>query len=97
MPVDLVTLGIVLVAAGGSGLLSGLLVWFYHRMKRLERENSDYALLADRLDELRAQLQDTREEMGSLHERVDFSERVLAQVHQEARLPAPEPGRGDTA
>lgn len=95
MPFDLVQLMVLLAAVVGSGAMTGIGVWFYHRMRRLERENSDYALLADRLDELRTQLQDTRDEMGSLHERVDFSERVLAQVHQEARLPTPEHGHSD--
>jgi len=43
-----------------------------------------------RLDELSQDLQLTREEIGQLHERLDFAERLLTRPAEPARLPPKE-------
>jgi hypothetical protein len=43
-----------------------------------------------RLDELSQDLQLTREEIGQLHERLDFAERLLTKQAEPARLPVKE-------
>lgn len=52
-------------------------------------ETSDPQVLA-RLDELSQDLQLTREEIGQLHERLDFAERLLTKQAEPARLPVKE-------
>jgi hypothetical protein len=42
------------------------------------------------VDQLRAEVQDLRQDLVELQERMDFAERVLTQGRQEGRLPRPE-------
>lgn len=50
----------------------------------------DSAAVLARLDELSQDLQLTREDIGQLHERLDFAERLLTRQAEPARLPAKE-------
>jgi len=87
---------ILFAAVAGSGTMAGFGVWIYHWIKRKEVESRDMAEVAGQIAELRGELQDVRGQLGEVQERMDFADRVLAQIHQEAhRLPAPEPGRSD--
>jgi hypothetical protein len=52
-------------------------------------QTGDPQVLA-RLDELSQDLQLTREEIGQLHERLDFAERLLTRQAEPARLPPKE-------
>jgi len=85
---------IILSASIGSGALVAIAMWFYFRMKRLEATGGadlkDLDRLAEQVAALRDQLLATREEMGELHERVDFAERMLARGQPE-RLELPKP------
>ena len=85
---------IILSASIGSGALVAIAMWFYFRMKRLEATGGadlkDLDRLAEQVAALRDQLLATREEMGELHERVDFAERMLARGQTE-RLELPKP------
>jgi hypothetical protein len=50
-------------------------------------EQADGAALAE-VDALREELQTLRGEVGDMQERLDFAERLLAQVRTQGKLPA---------
>jgi uncharacterized coiled-coil protein SlyX len=70
---------ILLAAVGGSGSMVGLGMWLYYRVKRLEGENREIVGLSGKVDEVREQLDQVQAHLGELYERVDFTERMLAQ------------------
>ncbi len=77
------------------GIISRAVLRYQDRKLRAPGETLGPAVRAE-LEEMRAQLaeqQDVRQRLSELEERMDFAERMLAQVRQE-RLPAGgEPGR----
>ena len=65
----------------GTALILGGGAWLWHRVARLERRQPGGAAegprLRSELEEVRRELDDTREETRRLSERVDFLERLL--------------------
>jgi hypothetical protein len=62
-------------AAAHAGLALGLALW----AERLGRRPLDRGPGDDRLDEVETQVADLRQEVAALQERLDFTERILAQ------------------
>ncbi len=58
-----------------------------YELRRLEVEAR--GLSSEVEDALRADIDDLREELAEVHERLDFTERVLAQRREAAALPEP--------
>lgn len=71
---------------GGTFLLIGLRMFFAYRARRVGGGEGTKEL-AETVSELRDDMRALREEMLDLHERVDFTERVIAQ-QRDARAPA---------
>lgn len=80
MPTSVSDVLILLAAVIGSGSIVGVGMWLYFRVRRLEDENKDLVQLTERIDALRDQLAAVQEQVGDLYERIDFTERVMAQV-----------------
>ena len=71
---------IVFAAAAGSGAMVGMIAWLLYRLKRLEpggTGNVDVRRLANQVDAMQEQVTALRDDVGGLHERVDFAERLL--------------------
>jgi outer membrane murein-binding lipoprotein Lpp len=72
---------VLLAAVGGTAFLLGGGVWLWRRLERLESGEPGGAAGRPRLDgeveELRRELEASREERRRLAERVDFLERLL--------------------
>ena len=58
-----------------------------HELRRLEIESR--GLPSEVEDTFRTEIDDLREELAEVHERLDFTERVLAQNRAAAALPEP--------
>jgi hypothetical protein len=82
MPPQIVDAIAALIAIFGLGTFSliGLRMFLAHKAKRLELGSgrSDTGRLEDLVEELRSEVQLLRGDVGELHERVDFAERLLA-------------------
>ena len=62
-----------------GGTLVGLRMYWNYKTRRLEIEAAKGSgPLEDAVEELRAEVHQLRGELGELHERVDFAERLLA-------------------
>lgn len=74
---------VLLAAVGGTALLMGLAVSAMRRLNQLEGRgiagSSDLGRVLDQLDAIQDQVAALRAETAELTERVDFSERMLAQ------------------
>ncbi|TFG63155.1 MAG: hypothetical protein E4H28_06765 [Gemmatimonadales bacterium] len=86
---SVVGLMLILVAALGSGVLTGWLFWLMGRLRRLEiaRDSSDGRLLSQSLDGVVSELAAVREQLNQLEQRAEFNERLL-----EARASTPPAG-----
>jgi len=86
---SVVGLMLVLVAAVGSGVLTGWLFWLMGRLRRLEsaRDGSDAGLLHNSLSNLTNELTAIREQLDQLEQRTEFNERLL-----EGRVSTPPAG-----
>jgi septal ring factor EnvC (AmiA/AmiB activator) len=69
---------ILLAAVIGSGSMVAVGMWLYSRVRRLEGEKREIVSLSGKVDEVREQLDQVQTHLGELHERVDFTERMLA-------------------
>ena len=71
-----------LIALGGLGIFSlvGLRMLLSYKARRLEigATGAPPSRVEDLVEDLRAEVQLLRGEVGELHERVDFAERLLA-------------------
>lgn len=62
-----------------GGTLAGLRMYWNYKTRRLEIEAAKGSgPLEDAVEDLRAEVHQLRGELGELHERVDFAERLLA-------------------
>ncbi len=71
---------IPIIAVSGGLCLWALKIWSNHQLKMRETPAGDIERLADAVRELHDEIGSMREEFAELHERVDFTERVLSEV-----------------
>ena len=87
---DVVKLFGILIAVTGAGTVAYLAVAFAGALvKRLERPVNPGTELEARVEELQARLdrlEGAEHRMAELEERVDFTERLLAQGREQARI-----------
>ena len=82
-------------AAGHAALAAAFAIWAQRLKQRRDHaleSGSQDAIPRDDIDELDADVAQLRRELGEMHERLDFAERMLAQ-----RPPAPVPPKLDDA
>lgn len=73
-----VGMSILLAAVAGSGVVAWIIASLHGRLKDLERgAGGDVDALAAQVEALRQELLATRDEVGELYERVEFTERLL--------------------
>ena len=75
-------LGIVIpiLVVTGSFVLVGLKGWSNHTLRMRETPGRDNERLAETMQQLQDEVGSMREDVAELHERVDFTERILAEV-----------------
>ena len=91
-PVEVATIGLVVVIVKGSALLllAGSVVYFVRRnSRRAAGIASDET--AERLLRLEAESADLREQLAEVHERLDFTERLLVARNDPHPVAQPEP------
>jgi hypothetical protein len=77
---SIVTLFIIFAAVIGSTSLVGALAYFLYRIRRLESRNAGgpgSGHLVEQVNRIREELLTVQEEMSSLTERLDFTEKLL--------------------
>lgn len=60
--------------------LTGLKIWSSHKLKMRETSDGDTEGLAEAVQQLYDEVSSMREDLGELHERMDFTERILSEV-----------------
>lgn len=81
---------VLLAAVLGSGSLVGVGVWLYFRTRRLAADTENLAQLEHKIDRITEGLTTVQDQVAELHERVDFTERVLTEGREKGRqLPGP--------
>ena len=75
-------IGIFIPILGILGVfgLMGLKTWSNHKLKMREMPDGDSGRLTEAVQQLHDEVGSMREEVAELQERVDFTERVLAEV-----------------
>jgi hypothetical protein len=58
----------------------GLKMWTNHQLKMRESPGGDNERLAEAVHQLHDEVGSMREDMAELHERMDFTERMLSEV-----------------
>ncbi len=89
---EAVVAAIFIAAVGGTGLILAQAV--AKRIARSPTGSAEIEAMKDELAQLRAEMDDMRAKVGDmdeLHNRVDFAERVIGQMKNQAVLP---PGGG---
>ncbi len=81
----------MLAIVGFFGLM-GLKTWSHHRLKMRETSGGDNERLTEAVQQLQDEVGAVREDIAELHERVDFTERMLSDVRSRNAI-----GRGDYA
>ncbi len=64
---------------GGCGFMA-LKMWLNHQLKMRETPGGDNERLTEAVRQLHDEVGSMREEVAELHERVDFTERMLSEV-----------------
>ncbi len=64
---------------GGFGIM-GLKIWSNHKLKMRETPDGDNERLTEAVQQLYDQVGSMREDLDELHERLDFTERMLSEV-----------------
>jgi hypothetical protein len=80
----------ILGVLGVCGLL-GLKIWSNYKLKMRETPGGDNERLADAVHQLHEEVGSMREDVAELHERMDFTERVLSEVRSKNAI-----GPGDS-
>ena len=60
--------------------LRGLKIWSNHQLKMREMPDGDNERLAEAVQQLYDEVGSLRDDLGELHERMEFTERVLSEV-----------------
>ncbi len=68
----------ILGLLGGVGLV-GLKIWTNHKLKMRETPDGDSERLTEAVQQLHDEFGSMREEVAELHERMDFTERILSE------------------
>jgi hypothetical protein len=82
MPPDVLggLVGVIGATSAGIIILVGLKMRFNHKFRMRERpEGEDTERLTEAVEQLTDEVRSMREEFADLHERVDFTERMLSQ------------------
>ena len=69
----------ILAILGGFGLV-GLKIWTNHKLKMRETPDGDSERLTEAVQQLHDEFGSMREEVAELHERMDFTERILSEA-----------------
>ena len=69
----------ILAIIGFFGLM-GLKTWSSHQLKMRETHDGDNERLTEAVRQLHDDVSSMREDVAELHERVDFTERILSDV-----------------
>ncbi len=69
----------ILAILGFFGLM-GLKIWTNHKLKMRETPGGDNERLTEAVQQLHDEVGSMREDLAELHERVDFTERMLSEV-----------------
>ena len=69
----------ILAILGFFGL-KGLKIWSNHQLKMRETPDGDNERLTEVVQQLHDEVGSMREDLAELHERVDFTERMLSEV-----------------
>ncbi len=69
----------ILGILGFFGLM-GLKIWSQHQLKMRETPGGDSERLTEAVQRLHDEVDSMREEVAELHERADFTERMLSEV-----------------
>ncbi len=69
----------ILGILGGFGIM-GLKIWSNHKLKMRETPDGDNERLTEVVQQLYDQVGSMREDLDELHERLDFTERMLSEV-----------------
>ena len=89
-PETILVFGPILGILGVSGLL-GLKIWTSYKLRMRETPGGDNERLAEAVHQLHDEVGSIREDMAELHERMDFTERVLSEVRSKNAI-----GPGDS-
>jgi len=81
----------ILAVIGFFGLM-GLKTWSNHKLKMRETPDGDNERLTEVVQQLYDEIGSMREDLTELHERVDFTERILSDVRSRDAI-----GPGDSA
>ena len=75
-------LGVLLpiMAVTGTFVLIGFKGWANHQLRMRETSGGDNERLTEAVQQLHDEVSSMREEFAELHERVDFTERMLSEV-----------------
>lgn len=74
------------ITAMGAFILIGIKMRFTHKYRMMNRENPEQVeRLTDAVQHLHEEVRVLRDEMGELHERIDFAERVLTSGKDEGQ------------
>jgi hypothetical protein len=93
MPPDVLggLVGVIGATSAGVIILIGLKMRFNHKFRMRERPGGeDTERLTEAVDQLHDEVRLMREEFADLHERVDFTERMLSQGKSRDAIAQPE-------
>ncbi len=79
-PPEVLAIVIPILAVIGSFILIGFKGWANHDLKTREMTVGDNERLTEAMQQLHDEVGSMREEVAELHERVDFTERMLSEV-----------------
>ena len=79
-PPEVLAVVIPILAVIGSFILIGFKGWANHELKMRETSGGDNERLTEAVQQLHDEVSSMREEFAELHERVDFTERMLSEV-----------------
>ena len=77
---EVLAIVIPILAVVGSFILIGFKGWANHELKIRETPGGDNERLTEAVQQLHDEVSSMREEFAELHERVDFTERMLSEV-----------------
>ena len=76
---EVLAIVIPILAVVGSFILIGFKGWANHELKIRETPGGDNERLTEAVQQLHDEVSSMREEFAELHERVDFTERMLSE------------------
>lgn len=77
---DVIALVMSVLVVSGTFILVGLKGWSNHKIRMLKATGGDQDRLVEAVEQLQDELGAMREDLTELNERVDFTERLLAEA-----------------